>query len=383
MPRDDFALSSMSMPPLPVDLPLPPLPHITNTDIYRVILTHGSMYQAVKKFDLTGVDGDKIYDYEKVEHVGDAILGAVVTILLHDLFPRLREGPATILKGLLICNVTLAQLADRYGMTRNLIAAPTSYKVAQNLVKTRGSLFESWVAGVWYSFLEQDIHEILNDEVEELKEDTADSKPSQEEVVRAQESQTSLDEPGPTTVEVDTPDVETANSIVDESKTVIDELQEDKITDLVDPQQTETIPATTLRKTRGQAYDHIDKWLRPLFTPIAHYALGEMQLEQKRIDALAPPPPDVAFEIPQEWASEDRNAVGSCALLHEFAQRKLRSMPFYEDQIARGGMWTVKCILFARDGRKWEEEATRLTKAAAKNVAAWKVYKAIDPQEAV
>jgi ribonuclease-3 len=35
-------------------------------------------------------------DYEKLEHVGDAILGSVVTTLLHDLFPYIQPGPATV-----------------------------------------------------------------------------------------------------------------------------------------------------------------------------------------------------------------------------------------------------------------------------------------------
>ena len=57
------------------------------------------------------------------------------------------------LKADLICNETLAQLADRYCISDQLKASDSAFYVTREQVKTRGSLFESWVAGVFYSFL--------------------------------------------------------------------------------------------------------------------------------------------------------------------------------------------------------------------------------------
>jgi dsRNA-specific ribonuclease len=37
-----------------------------------------------------------LIDYEKLEHVGDGILGSIVTTLLHDMYPLLKVGPSTV-----------------------------------------------------------------------------------------------------------------------------------------------------------------------------------------------------------------------------------------------------------------------------------------------
>lgn len=68
-----------------------------------------------------------------------------------------------MLKGHLICNTTLAEIADRYNIPRLLIASPAAAYQTRVAVKTRGSMFESWVAGVFYSYLGQDAHTARGD----------------------------------------------------------------------------------------------------------------------------------------------------------------------------------------------------------------------------
>lgn len=87
-------LASMALPQIPV-FPLPPLPPITDPILSRTALTHPSQHQGHRRpFDLEGTDRPE--DYEKLEHVGDALLGSVVTLLLHDLYPDLDPGAATV-----------------------------------------------------------------------------------------------------------------------------------------------------------------------------------------------------------------------------------------------------------------------------------------------
>lgn len=85
-----------TLPDLP-HLPLPPLPSIADSELSVLALTHKSNHQSPRRatdFDLS--QGKNIVDYEKLEHVGDAILGSIVTVLLHDLFPQLQPGPASV-----------------------------------------------------------------------------------------------------------------------------------------------------------------------------------------------------------------------------------------------------------------------------------------------
>lgn len=89
-------LMTFSLPNLP-SFSLPPLPAIHDKELYTLAVTHSSNHSAPRRpnaLDLT--QEDKMIDYEKLEHVGDAILGSIVTTLLHDFFPNIGPGPATV-----------------------------------------------------------------------------------------------------------------------------------------------------------------------------------------------------------------------------------------------------------------------------------------------
>lgn len=69
-------LYSFALPRLPSDLPLPPLPPITDEQIRKVATTHTSVYQVNRDtFDLDTENYSEILDYEKLEFLGDKIIG--------------------------------------------------------------------------------------------------------------------------------------------------------------------------------------------------------------------------------------------------------------------------------------------------------------------
>ncbi|KAI6023301.1 ribonuclease III [Pisolithus marmoratus] len=72
---------------------------------------------------------DKIIDYyprdpspdnEKYEHLGDSVLGLVVTKVLADNYPLLHVGPSTKLCSLVVSNATLANISCQYGLHHHL-----------------------------------------------------------------------------------------------------------------------------------------------------------------------------------------------------------------------------------------------------------------------
>lgn len=89
------ALFRLVLPPIP-NLTLPPLPDITNPELERQVFTHSS-YHALPRnataFDVN--DGDVILDNEKLEHIGDALLGmssSKIGLLLGERLTRGRCG---------------------------------------------------------------------------------------------------------------------------------------------------------------------------------------------------------------------------------------------------------------------------------------------------
>lgn len=94
-------------------LPLPPLPPILDAKLERVVFSHQSLFPrdaGVFEYPVTfrhtgaGKEGNGewgewdggVPHYEKLEHVGDAILGGVVTTWLHRCWPGLTCGTATV-----------------------------------------------------------------------------------------------------------------------------------------------------------------------------------------------------------------------------------------------------------------------------------------------
>jgi len=79
---------------LPV-FPLPPLPVISDPALEKQVFTHQSCFPR-RKWRFEDPEDDPSMDYEKLEHVGDSILGMVVTTWLQELKPRLTCGRASV-----------------------------------------------------------------------------------------------------------------------------------------------------------------------------------------------------------------------------------------------------------------------------------------------
>ena len=74
---------------------LPPLPTIDDADLVKKVFTHQSLSVKVRGQFEEPIDYPARH-YEKLEHVGDSILGMIVTTWLHETRPRLTCGSATV-----------------------------------------------------------------------------------------------------------------------------------------------------------------------------------------------------------------------------------------------------------------------------------------------
>lgn len=59
-----------------------------------------------------------------------------------------------MLKGQLVSNAILAQLSGRYGLPSLLRTDPGAQYIVRKQVKAQASVFEAWVAGVYYTVLD-------------------------------------------------------------------------------------------------------------------------------------------------------------------------------------------------------------------------------------
>lgn len=74
MSAEPKSLLRYNLPPLP-KLDLPELPTITDPELSRQVFTHSSYYARPRKATSLDLEQEKLLDNEKLEHVGDALLG--------------------------------------------------------------------------------------------------------------------------------------------------------------------------------------------------------------------------------------------------------------------------------------------------------------------
>jgi ribonuclease-3 len=86
--------------------------HFNNENLLKQALTHRSFLQNDKEGCKTN---------ERLEFLGDAVLGLIVTDELYHRFPQKSEGELTKIKSLIVSREVLAQIAKKIGLGRFLI----------------------------------------------------------------------------------------------------------------------------------------------------------------------------------------------------------------------------------------------------------------------
>ena len=84
-----------------------------NQDLLLQALTHRSTVKENSKQNLRS--------NERLEFLGDAVLGMVVSRFLYDRFPEKREGDLTKLKAILVSEATLSRMAKDIGLGKYLL----------------------------------------------------------------------------------------------------------------------------------------------------------------------------------------------------------------------------------------------------------------------
>ncbi|WVR03453.1 hypothetical protein IAU60_000444 [Kwoniella sp. DSM 27419] len=131
--------------------PLPPLPIINDPELIRQVFTHESLFDKAKgRFE--DPEDDPAGHYEKLEHVGDSILGMIVTTWLHETRPNLTIGTATKLKAHLVSNATLSHISELYNFPQRLRGDTNILPTLRAETDIRAAMVEAYIAAVYFSY---------------------------------------------------------------------------------------------------------------------------------------------------------------------------------------------------------------------------------------
>jgi ribonuclease-3 len=140
-----------------------------NLSVFQTAMVHSSY---VRRTDYTTPTGEKAIlsekpsgcldlfesSYERLEHLGDSVLGVTVSTYLSKRFPTQQEGFLTTLRKEIVCNAMLGCLTQKIGLDRFYIISrhnEDSCAGRQN-TKKLGDILEAFVGALWidsgYSF---------------------------------------------------------------------------------------------------------------------------------------------------------------------------------------------------------------------------------------
>ncbi len=110
--------------------------HFRDRELLRRCLTHASVAQS------------RLASNERLEFLGDAILGAVVCEILYHRFPDNPEGELTRIKSIVVSRTICATISQKLGLERFLLLGKglTSYDTVPTSIMA--AVFESLVAGI-------------------------------------------------------------------------------------------------------------------------------------------------------------------------------------------------------------------------------------------
>lgn len=131
----------------------------SDRSLLELCLTHASVART------------RLASNERLEFLGDAVLGLVVCDLLFRRFPQAPEGELTRVKSVLVSRSTCADMSQRLGLDRVLIVGKGLGAYDRIPTSILGAVFESLVAGVYLdggleaarSFIER----VVEDELDE------------------------------------------------------------------------------------------------------------------------------------------------------------------------------------------------------------------------
>lgn len=110
-----------------------------NLNYYKEALRHSSA---------NNIKGKEVYNNERLEFVGDAILGAIISDILYKKYPRANEGKLSILRSTMINRKSLNNIALELKINDLMIYRQITQQSAMKNIG--GNSFEALVGAIYY-----------------------------------------------------------------------------------------------------------------------------------------------------------------------------------------------------------------------------------------
>ena len=135
---------------------------VTSPELFQMAMVHSSY---VKRTDYTSPTGESAtlapkpadclalfdHSYERLEHLGDSILGACVSTYIMRRFPTENEGFMTDLKKEIVCNEMLGSLSQKIGLDKFYIISRHNEDVCDGRTNSKklGDILEAFIGALW------------------------------------------------------------------------------------------------------------------------------------------------------------------------------------------------------------------------------------------
>ena len=135
---------------------------VRDVNLYQTAMVHSSY---VKREEYTNPAGEStqlaplpdncldlfVDSYERLEHLGDSVLGASVSTYLITRYPSENEGFLTDLKKEIVCNEMLGSLSQKIGLDKFYIISRHNEEVCFGRInpKKLGDILEAFIGALW------------------------------------------------------------------------------------------------------------------------------------------------------------------------------------------------------------------------------------------
>ena len=129
--------------------PMPSVPAIPDEKLRQAVFTHSAY------------SGAHDTNYDRLEVLGDAYIELIATRLVWEKFPGIPAGRMSQIRETMVKNETLARFSELYGFDHMARVPADHWNQPKRWMKTKGDIFEAYVAAVILSHPEGDGYRLV------------------------------------------------------------------------------------------------------------------------------------------------------------------------------------------------------------------------------